>query len=318
MTISVEAVGLTKRYGAFTALDGATFRFEGQGAIGYLGPNGAGKTTTLKIMTGLARPSAGRALLNGIDVQADSKHALWDVGSVIESPEPYPWQTGQQTLEMIAAFRGIPPAEAQRKIRELTDSLSLPPLNRKTGRLSKGQRQRIVIAASLLSDPSVIILDEPTSGLDPAERVAVRELLVRLKRDRLILMSSHLLSEVTEICDRAVFINHGKILLNDSVEAIAKRAVDTEVDVEFANPVTPAELGPRIGEFVRGISSLSPTRLRIDYGGGQDKRVEILRRCVAFGPVVSYTSSTLTLEEAYLQLIGPESPASGERRLAQD
>ncbi len=312
---SLEAQGLTKRYGAFIALDQATFKFEGAGAVGYLGPNGAGKTTTLKLLTGLAWPSAGRAFLNGVDIGRDPKTALWDVGTVIESPEPYPWQTGQQTLEMVAAFRGVPRAQARAKIHELAAELDLPPLDRKTGALSKGQRQRIVIASSLLSDPSVIILDEPTSGLDPAERIAVRNMLVRLKRERLILMSSHLLSEVTEVCDRAVFINHGKILLNETVENIAKRAVDTQVDIEFAVPIHPDQLGS-IADLVRSVVALSPTKLRIDYGGHSDARSEILKRCVAVGPVLSYTSATLVLEDAYLQLIG--GGVSGTNHLAGD
>ncbi len=313
---SLEAVHLTKRYGSFVALDDANFRFEGAGAIGYLGPNGAGKTTTLKLMTALGSPTFGRGLLKGVDVQTDAKRALWDVGSVIESPEPYPWQTGQKTLEMVAELRGMPRRDAARRIVELARALDLPPLDRKTGRLSKGQRQRIVIAAALLSDPSIIILDEPTSGLDPAERVAIRNILLELKKDRLILMSSHLLSEVTEVCDRAIFINHGKILLNDTVEAISKRAVDMEVDVEFASPMAAADLGPKIAELVRSIKSLSATKLRIDYGGGQEKRAEILRRCVAAGPVVSFASATLTLEEAYLQLMG--SSNAGPNPLARD
>ncbi len=312
---SLEARGLTKRYGAFTALEDASFRFEGAGAIGYLGPNGAGKTTTLKLLTGLARPTAGRAFLNGVDVGTDPKRALWDVGSVIESPEPYPWQTGRVTLEMVAAFRGMPAQDARARIKELAADLDLPPLDRKSGALSKGQRQRVVIAASLLSDPDVIVLDEPTSGLDPAERITIRNLLLKLKRDRLILMSSHLLSEVTEVCDRAVFINHGKILLNETVEVIAKRSVDTEVDIEFAVPVPPDQLAP-IADLVRSVLPLSPTKLRINYAGRREARPEILRRCVGIGPVISYASSTLTLEDAYLELIG--GGPTGATHLAED
>lgn len=303
---SIEASHLTKRYGSFTALDDATFRFEGHGAIGYLGPNGAGKTTTLKLMTHLAFPTKGHALINDIDVELHPKRALWDVGSVIESPEPYPWQTGQQTLEMVADFRGIPHPIAAARIRELSADLDLPPLSKKTGALSKGQRQRIVIAASLLSDPAIIILDEPTSGLDPAERVAIRNILLRLKQERLILMSSHLLNEVVEVCDRAVFINHGKILLNDTVAAISERQAGTEIAVEFAEPTTPDQLGA-IAPLVHAVRALTPTRVQISFDGSKDKRVEILRRCVSLAPVLSFESVSLSLEDAYLQLMGPNS-----------
>ena len=306
MAASIEARNLTKRYGTFTALDRAAFHFEGKGAIGYLGPNGAGKTTTLKLFSHLARPSEGQALINGIDVVADPKRALWDVGTVIESPEPYPWQTGMATLETVAAFRGMKMAEAHRRIRELIADLDLPPLDRKTAALSKGQRQRIVIAAALLSDPSVIILDEPTSGLDPAERVAIRNVLVRLKQDRLILMSSHLLNEVTDICDRAIFINHGKILLNDTVAAISERRTGTEVEVEFAQPTVPDDLGA-IAPLVSSVRAVSPTQLRITFDGKRDTRVEILRQCVALGPVLTFASTSLSLEDANLELMGTTS-----------
>ncbi len=303
---TLEARHLGKRYGSFFALNDASFRFDGPGAIGYLGPNGAGKTTTLKLLTHLANPSAGQALINGVDVALHPKQALWDVGSVIESPEPYPWQTGQQTLEMVADFRGIPRAMALSRIRELTGDLDLPPLTKKSGALSKGQRQRVVIAAALLSDPAIIILDEPTTGLDPAERVAIRTILLRLKKERLILMSSHLLNEVVEICDRAVFINHGKILLNDTVTAISERQTGREVEVEFAQPTAPDRLGP-IAPLVTTVRAVSPTRVHISFDGNRDKRVEILRKCVALAPVLSFESSSLSLEDAYLDLMGTTS-----------
>ncbi len=303
---SLEASHLSKQFGSTVALDDASFHFEGAGAIGYLGPNGAGKTTTLKLMTSLARPTRGHALINGIEVAAQPHRALWDVGSMIESPEPYPWQTGQQTLEMVAHFRDIPRKLALARIRELVDELDLPPLNRKSGKLSKGQRQRIVIAAALLSDPGIIILDEPTSGLDPAERVTIRNILLRLKKTRLILMSSHLLNEVTEICDHAIFINHGKILLNDTVAAINQRHTATEIEVEFEQPTTP-ELIEGIAPVVLDVRVLSPTVVRISFDGQRAKRAAILRHCVDLAPVVSFRSTSLSLENVYLELMGTTS-----------
>ena len=303
---TIVALNLTKRFGSFLALTDASFSLEGTGAVGYLGPNGAGKTTTLKLLTHLAMPTSGQAVINGVDVTAHPKRALWDVGTVIESPEPYPWQTGMQTLEMVADFRGVPRSVAVQRIRELQVDLDLPPLDRKTGKLSKGQRQRVVIASSMISDPSIIILDEPTSGLDPAERVAIRNLLLKLKKDRLILMSSHLLNEVVEVCDRAIFINHGKILLNDTVAAISERQIGTEVEVEFARPVHPDTLGP-IAPLVRSVRAVSPTQVHISFDGSRDTRVEILKQCVKLAPVLSFQSTSLSLEDAYLQLMGTTS-----------
>ncbi|MFZ0699552.1 MAG: ABC transporter ATP-binding protein [Thermoplasmata archaeon] len=303
---SLEARHLTKQYGSFFALSDVSFKFEGNGAIGYLGPNGAGKTTTLKMMSHLANPTGGNAFINDIDVHVDPKRALWDVGTVIESPEPYPWQSSTAALEMVGDLRGMSRAETHARVRELTTELDLPPLERKSGKLSKGQRQRVVIAASLLSDPAIIILDEPTSGLDPAERIAIRNILLQLKKERLILMSSHLLSEVTEICDRAVFINQGKILLNETVAAISSMYAETEVDVEFARPV-PAERFVALSGLAGGVDMIEPRRFRITYDGRDETRVAILRKCVELGPVRSFAGATLTLEDAYMKLIGVDS-----------
>ena len=299
---SIEAQHLTKRFNAFTALEEASFRIEGGGAIGYLGPNGAGKTTTLKLFSAFLRPTSGRALLNGADAGDDPKAGLWDVGSLIETPEPYPSLTGRETLAMIGEFRGL----SSEQIRDRTDryatELELPPLDRKTAKLSKGQKQRIVLAGILLPEPSVLLLDEPTSGLDPAERVIIRNLLIRLKREhRLILMSSHLLQEVTEICDRAVFINRGRILLNDTVEQIGERFRVTGVDVEFAHPVEASALGA-IGGVSR-VEATGPARFRLTFDGSDDGRARILESCQRIGRVISFSQSALTLEDAYMRLI---------------
>jgi ABC-2 type transport system ATP-binding protein len=306
---TIEAVHLTKRFNSFTALDDASFRYEGGGAIGYLGPNGAGKTTTLKLFTAFLRPTRGSALINGIDVQSDPKMALWEVGSLVETPEPYPALSARETLAMVGELHGL----SREQIRDRTDryaqELELPPLDRKTAKLSKGQKQRIVLAAVLLAQPKVLLLDEPTSGLDPAERVIIRNLLVRLKHeDRLILMSSHLLQEVTEICDRVIFINQGRILLQDTVENIGNRFRVTRLDVEFAQPVDAGALSRIPG--VSGVQSVSPSRFRIAFDGTEDSRAAILEGCQHVARVLSFSSSALLLEDAYLKLIEGDSSAS--------
>ena len=303
MTVSLEVQGLRKQYGGGPlVLDGISFRYDGAGAIGYLGPNGAGKTTTLKILTGLLAPTSGDARLNGFDVRTDRKRALWDVGAVIETPEPYPSQTVRECMEMVGAFRGVPPGELATEIPRLAQELNLPPLETRTGRISKGQRQRVVIAATLLGDPTLLILDEPTSGLDPAERILIRELLVRLKADHLILMSSHLMSEVTEICDQVIFLNRGKVALADRVDAVAERFRSRLVEVEFLQPIQPQQIAA-LGPPLRSVVALTPQRFRIAFDGGDPERAALLVRLQTLAPVVSYAPSGLALEDAYLQLI---------------
>ena len=311
--MEIQAIGLTKSFGnGFVALDRAEFHYTGPGAIGYLGPNGAGKTTTLKLLVGLLRPTGGQALVNGLDVRADRKRALWDVGAVIETPEPYPSQSVREALEMVGEFRGVPPSDLAREIDEYRRVLDLPPFEQRTGKLSKGQRQRIAVAASLLGNPSVLLLDEPTSGLDPAERVLVRNLLNRLKKDHLILMSSHLMQEVTEICDQVIFVNRGRIVLADSVEHVAERFRTRAIDVEFTAPVAPAAMtGLTPAALV--VSPLSDRRFRIEFDGSDAARSQILVACQKVGNVASFASASLVLEEAYLQLMQGDPPAAPPR-----
>ena len=175
---SFEVRDLTKVFGTHRhpapALEGATFRYEGAGAVGYLGPNGAGKSTTLKLLVGLMTPTRGMALLNDIDILESRKRALWDVGAVIETPEAYPTQTIRESLWMVGRFRGLSRETMASQIQTLSEALRLPPLEVRNRTLSKGQGQRVVLAAALLGDPTVLLLDEPESGLDPEERVVVR------------------------------------------------------------------------------------------------------------------------------------------------
>lgn len=304
---SFEVSQLTKWFHEGSpVLDDISFRYEGAGAIGYLGPNGAGKTTTLKLLVGLLRPSRGRAELNGVDPTVNRRRALWDVGAVIETPEPYPTLSVFEALDTVGRSRGLGSAAIDREIDRCNELLHLPPFRMRIGWLSKGQRQRVALASALVGDPSVLLLDEPTSGLDPAERVLVRGLLNRLKRDHLILMSSHQMLEVTEVCDRVVFLNRGRVLLRTEVVRLADRIRPRHVDVEFAEPVasgTETALSSITSEVVR----LSDRRWRISFDGSTATRARLLRLCQGVGEVVQFTGSSLLLEDAYLDLI--EEPA---------
>jgi ABC-2 type transport system ATP-binding protein len=300
---SIEVERLTKNYARDRpALLDATFRYEGSGAIGYLGPNGAGKTTTLKLLTGLLRPTRGTARVNGVDVARDRKHALADVGAIIETPDPYPSQTVAEAIEMVAEFRGGRSLDTPREIAELNSKLDLPPLDSRCGRLSKGQRQRVSIAAALVRDPRVVILDEPTNGLDPKERILIRNILNEIKKDHLVLMSSHLMQEVTEICDQVIFINEGRILLRDSVENVADQFRSKAVEVEFEAPVALEQL-QRLGPPVGNVTALSDRRFRITFDGSSRARGELLQRLGGVGRVLTYQSASLVLEDAYLALM---------------
>ncbi|MCJ7631999.1 ABC transporter ATP-binding protein [Candidatus Bathyarchaeota archaeon] len=240
---SIEAVNLSKRYGSFNALTNLNLKIEGAKCVGYLGPNGSGKTTTLKLFTDMISASEGKALINGISVHENKKKALEHCGALIESPEIYPSFTPKEALSMIAEIRGVPHAEIARRIEEVVTEVKMEEwLDKKVGKFSKGMKQRINVAAALLSEPDIVLLDEPTTGLDPRGMAEVRGIVKSLKKqDRLVFMSSHLLNEVSEVCDEVAMIDHGKLVVYDTMENVTAKFSGNGgvelVEVGFSRPV---------------------------------------------------------------------------------
>ena len=300
---SFEVAGLSKSFRTGPpALSDLSFRYEGAGAVGCLGPNGAGKTTTLKLLVGLLRPTQGHAYVNGVDPMVDRKAALWDVGALIETPEPYPTLNVHEALDVVGRARGLSRDDVDREVDRCHALLDLPPLGQRIGWLSKGQRQRVTLASALMGDPSLLLLDEPTSGLDPAERVLVRRLLNQLKRDHLIFVSSHQMLEVTEVCDDLIFLHQGRVLLKDRVDRVAGRIRTRQVDVEFGRPVAPQAMAD-LRTLATDVTTISERRWRISFDGRDETRARLLELCQRLGPVVQFASASLVLEEAYLELI---------------
>ncbi len=301
MEISFNNV--SKNYRKFKALDNVSFNYNDHGAIGYLGPNGAGKTTTLKVMTNLLRPSSGHVELNGINVNKSPKKALENVGSMIETPTPYPFLTVKESIQFVGELRGIDKRTINSSIDNLFNSLKLPPLDSKIGQLSKGQRQRAVFASVLISDPDIVILDEPTSGLDPFERKIFRDFILKLKKTKLVFFSSHILSEVSETCDDVIFLNKGKILKQGNMNIISREFNNDAVSVEFLNPIND-NIKKSISDLGLEIISTDGRSAVIKYSGKEDERSEILKKLVNVSPVINYTSSGSDLEAAYISILG--------------
>jgi len=307
---SIEAVNLSKQYGSFAALSNLNLKIEGAKCVGFLGPNGAGKTTTLKLFTDLIRPSSGEALINGVNVHTNKKKALDSVGALIEMPEIYPALTPREALMMIAEIRGVPKDERNKRIEEAVSEVRMDEwINKRVGKFSKGMKQRICVASALLSDPSVVLLDEPTTGLDPRGMSEVRDIIKSLKnKKRLIFMSSHLLSEVSDVCDEVAIIDHGKLIIYDTLSNVTAKVSGGEnvVEVELRNAVD-AELIKKIVTNIPGIDKAEKSdgaTFRINFTGGLDAQERILGDLVKMKiGIVSYRPASSALEEAYLSLV---------------
>ena len=308
---SIEAVNLSKRYGSFLALSNLSLKIEGSKCVGFLGPNGAGKTTTLKIFTDMIRASEGKALINGIDVHLNKKKALSSVGSLIESPEIYPSLTPREALSMVSDIRGLPRAEKRKKIEEVVSEVKMEEwLDKKVGKFSKGMKQRINIAAALLSDPDVFLLDEPTTGLDPRGMAEVRDIVKSLKtRNRLIFMSSHLLNEVQDVCDEVAMIDHGKLLVYDSLSNVTSRASSDGgniVEIELLRDIDERTVNDDITSLanVSSAERPDPRKIRIHFSGGVQNQERLLLDLANLKiGMISFHPSASALEDTYLRLI---------------
>jgi ABC-2 type transport system ATP-binding protein len=310
VTPSIEARQLTRRFGSFVALDHLNLKVEGSKCVGFLGPNGAGKTTALKMFTDLIFPTEGESFINGISVQHDRKRALAACGTLIETPEMYPALTPRESLEMSGALRGMARADVRRRTDEVLAEVKMSDwADKKVGKFSKGMKQRTNVAAALLSDPEVVLLDEPSTGLDPRGMSEVRDIIRDLKKGRrLIFMSSHILSEVVDVCDEVALLNHGKLLFFDTLSNVTSRLSEgvPSVDVGFMLPISDGDAERQIASLpeVESWSRLDPQRLALRVKGGMEAQAQLLEKIVALRlGVVSFRESRSALEEIYLREI---------------
>jgi ABC-2 type transport system ATP-binding protein len=302
---------LSKKFGQLRAVNDLSLAVERGACVGYLGPNGAGKTTTIKMLTNLLRATSGKAYLNGIDVIHHPKAALDDVGAVVETPEFYPQLTPNECLSYIGTIRGLSAGVIAERSRVVLQQVKLlDEADRRTGTFSKGMKQRLAIAQALLHEPSILILDEPTAGLDPRGMVEVREIIKGLiKTEITILMSSHLLYEVQEICDKVAIIDRGVLLTYDSVKNLSA-GQDVTVTINTLDPITPPEFKAiKALKDVKSVKRTETLTLKVSFGGGPQAQFRVLRGILNSGvKVVSYMPQRAAIEDIYLQLV-PEGEA---------
>ena len=208
----VEIKNLTKYYGHKIAVNNISFTIEDHEILGFLGPNGAGKSTTLNIISGVIPSSAGTVTINGFDIAEQPVKAKKCIGFLPEIPPVYPDMKVKEYLNFAAGLKGVPAAERKVQVENAMNRLKITDVQKRLIRnLSKGYKQRVGFAQALLGNPPVLILDEPTVGLDPTQLIEVRNLILDLKHDHTIILSSHILSEISAICDRVVIISRGEI-----------------------------------------------------------------------------------------------------------
>ncbi len=221
----IEAKGLTKYFDSFKAIEDITFTIEKGEIVGFIGPNGSGKTTTMRILTCFMPPTKGTARIAGYDIIEDSLKVRSHIGYMPEGAPLYTNLPVETYLEFVAEVKGMDKSIRKKRIAEVMEACGISHVSKRfIEHLSKGYRQRVCLAQAILNDPDVLILDEPTIGLDPKQVVEVRTLIKQLAGQRTVMLSSHILSEVSMICDRVIIINKGRLIAKDTISELSKKA----------------------------------------------------------------------------------------------
>lgn len=312
MTLDIEVSNLVKKYGSFTAVSDLNLQVEKGQFMGLLGPNGAGKSTTLKAVTGLLIPTSGTIKIQGIDIK-DHRHAMEHVGSVIETPDPYPQFTPADLLQHVGRVYGLDRQEISIRSRDVLEETKLWDWRYKSiGGFSKGMRQRVVLAQALLSNPEIIILDEPTSGLDPRGMIEIREILKGLKKkDRSLLISTHILSEVSELCGSVTMIRDGKTVASGDVSELLSDSAANKVTLEIKVHSAISD------EFVKDLSGCQGVEsaetigdhvVKLEFVGSPEDQLEVVTMAFNSGlGLLSINEKGKTLESLYMELTESES-----------
>src|SRR5512143_322919 len=279
----IRVEGLTKDYGARRAISNLTFEANQGEIVGFLGPNGAGKTTTMRILTGYMPPSEGKATVAGFDIIDESLEVRRRVGYLPETVPLYSDMTAYEYLKFMADLRQLPDASAR-----ADEALEMVGLESRgdsyISSLSKGMRQRVGLAQALIHKPEVLILDEPTIGLDPGQVVEVRNLIRDMGKERTVLLSTHILSEAQNICDRVLIINKGRIVAEDTPEKLQSRLLGAErvfLRVRGEADDLPATIGS-----VRGVESVDGKgdgAVEFQFAPGQDIRPQVAKAVIGAG-----------------------------------
>jgi ABC-2 type transport system ATP-binding protein len=320
----IEVQHITKRYGTVTAVDDVSFRVERGEILGFLGPNGAGKTTTMRILTGYIPPTEGRAMVAGYDVFTQPLEAKRRTGYLPETPPLYPDMTVREYLDFVARIKGVPPGERTQRVSSVMERTHVADMaERHCAKLSKGYRQRVGLAQALIHNPDVLILDEPTAGLDPKQIIETRGLIRSLAGDHTIVLSTHILPEVAQTCQRVVIINKGHVVAVDTPDNLTARlkgSATMYVQVEAPG----ADAGAAL-EAVPGVTRVTavdhhegagggPTAFEVESAPERDVRRELASAVVTRGwGLLELRPVRMSLEDVFLQVTTEEVPEEAVR-----
>jgi ABC-2 type transport system ATP-binding protein len=308
---------LTKRFGRQTAVDNLTFDVGKGEVLGFLGPNGAGKTTTMRMLTGYLPPSKGRIRVDGFDLYERPIDCKRRIGYLPENPPVYPDMTVRNYLRFVAEIKDVPAKGRADAVQRAIGRARLEEVSgKRIGALSKGFRQRVGLAQAIVHEPAVLILDEPTSSLDPKQRVEVRDLIAGLRGTHTVIVSTHILSEVSAIADRVFILNRGKVMAVDTPANLGQRLRGRDVvvaEIAFREGSVPAALLlpvqaalaslPGALNVETELASGATIRARVESAPGADVRADVADLVIARGwRLLGLAGESLSLEEIFLQL----------------
>lgn len=310
----IEVENLTKKYGSHVAVDNLSFRVERGMIYGFLGPNGAGKSTTMNMMTGYIAATSGTVKINGYDILKNPEQAKKSIGYLPELPPVYPDMTVYEYLRFVAELKKVKKNERQVQIEDVMKQTQIEDVKgRLIKNLSKGYKQRVGLAQAIIGYPEVIILDEPTVGLDPKQIIEIRELIRELAKKHTIILSSHILSEVSAVCDHIMIISKGKLVASDTPEGLMTLLKGgRQMKLSVLGEQSKVEELLRSMESVKDFSMQPPraegmVSVNIRTEDTEDIRVELFHRLAAADmPIMELSLSEKSLEDVFLELTGEE------------
>ena len=303
----IEAIGLVKQYGDHIAVDHLDFTVEKGQVLGFLGPNGAGKSTTMNMLTGYISATEGTIIVNGYDMLEEAEEAKKSIGYLPEIPPVYPDMTVTEYLRFATELKKVPKKDRETEVERVIGLTKLEPMRKRLIKhLSKGYRQRVGIAQALVGDPEVIILDEPTVGLDPAQIIEIRELIRGLAKEHTVLLSSHIMQEISAVCDHIMIICHGKLVLSGTPEELQAQA-DQGESLEVSVLGTRAQLQEVLSKL-SGITEITEAEGETEKSSAvliksdHDIRTELSAALAKAGlPIEKLVRHVKTLEDIFLE-----------------